>query len=224
MSSNTDASRAPQLSATVPGQGTYQGGQDMGAGGDSNGDGDGDSDGSFATEFETMVRGRYRDEDNVSDDGMDPVGQEGVEGNQLATSGCRTPGCPCSCHKVASTICRRRLNYSPPSYSGMHSPTSTAMAVRGDSGESSVEDSIVWSTPSPVPSERNYMVNSMRIPESAFQSTYGLRFSLVHHPLALNPESIFPEGLFYYPMTLDIPEESEYNEGMSSLGLPTPPL
>lgn len=185
ISPNPDGTRKPQLNSSVKGHGgSSQGCQDIGEGGD--GDGDGES--SFGGDYDTMIRSAYLDAGNVSDDEDDPIGQEGVEPNQLAPPEPATPGCRCSCHQ-ATWVRDPLFDFSPPSCSGMHSPSSSVLGVR-DSAETSLENSVVWDSASPVPSEQNYIVRSIFIDEAVFQPTSLLRFSLVYNPLALSPESL----------------------------------
>jgi hypothetical protein len=204
ISPNGEALRAPQLNAAITGHGGASSGrQNIGEGGDSDGDSDSSSDG----DYDAMSQAVYLN-GNVSDDEDDPVddGQEGVEDMQLDPSQPATPGCPCRCHHGSRRPRDRRLNYSPPHYSGMLTPSSSTLAVRGSSGNS-MESSTTWSLPSPIQSEPNFFVNPAFVDETVFPPVNPLRFSLVYSPLALNPVSFF-----CYPPTLDFQLDSEGEE------------
>ena len=206
ISPNGDASRAPQLNAAVTGHGGASSGrQTIGEGSDSDGDSDSASDG----DYDAMQQGIYLNGNNVSDDEDETVdnGQEGVEDPQRDPSQPATPGCHCSCHQ-SSWIGRASLfSFNPPPCSGMHTPSSSVLAVCDSSG-TSMESSVMLPSLSPVPSERNYSVHLTFHDDAVFRPvTPLLRFSLVHNPLALSPEAIFP-----YPQTLDFQMDNEDEE------------
>jgi hypothetical protein len=123
-----------------------------------------------------------------------------------------TPGCRCSCHEPTWTNGRRLLNPSPPSCSGMHSLTSSVMVEYDGSGDCTLENSMIWSPPSPSPSEFDVFIRSLWIEETAFEPTPLLRFSLVYNPLSLNPEVGFArnmDGPVYYSSNISIQSETQ---------------
>ena len=205
ISPNGEASRAPQLNAAITGHGgSSSGRQNIGEGGDS----DGDSDSSSNGDYDAMRQAMYLD-GNDSDGEDDPIddGQEGVEDMHRDPSQPCTPGCPCSCHRGRRVRRERLLHYSPPHLSGLHTPASTTLAVRG-SGSESMESTTTWSLPSPRHSETDFFVNPAFIDGTRFQAVDPLRFSLVNSPLILSPELIlfYPRALNFQP---DSDEEQE---------------
>jgi hypothetical protein len=199
-------SHRPQLSSEVPGQGQLsQGCQDMGEG-----DGNGGSDMNFGGLYSAMHQESYFDYDNVSEDGAEPIGQEGVEGNQLSPSECE-----CPCHLKMTSDGRLVKEPCNVSYPGRHSDASSMVVGQGSNGEQSPDNSMIWGPRSSTPSEYSVFMGEM-FPNEVFQRTPTVP-NITHSFLSLIPELSFARNVelpLYYPMTLSMHEDSENEDDM----------
>ena len=202
-------SQPPHLSSEVPGHGQLsQGCQDMGAG-----DGNGGSDMNFRGLCSSaMHQESYIDDD---DEGSDPNGQEGVEGNQLSPSECE-----CPCHLKMTSDGRLVKEPCNVSFPGRHSVSSSTVVEQGSNGEQSPDHSMIWGPRSSTPSEYSVFMGEM-FPNEVFQRPRTVP-NINHTFLSLIPELTFARNVelpFYYPMTISMHEDSENEDDMRRLPL-----